>query len=294
MVFCDGSANQGMCGSAAVLKTVFGESTNSRKVAAMGDNVEAELDGILLAFESVVAVVDLQPDIKRCIIITDCESALKVVLHQAAVTRWGKYLKRIWEQDNSLRIKDVEVVLAWCPSHCGILPNEKADFAAKQACFFPLSSTDLVEVSLEQCKTLIADIIKKKWQIRWNQSSAGSVTRDIIPLVNTKIDFSVSRSCGISMVRALLDNASVNDNLFRMNLVESPDCPDCDRGRQTVDHVLLECEKFSLPRRDLQLSLPRGFNFSFAELLNPSFCLSKSQRKHFYELLHAYFKNISI
>ena len=294
LVFCDGSSTKGKCGSAAITLSAFGEFPAARNVLSLGDNVEAEVDGILLSFESVLSLAERHSQIKRCIIISDCESALKIVLSQADVPRWEIYFKKIWEVDNSLRHLGIEVFLAWCPSHCGIPLNEKVDTAAKQACFMPNPLNQIVDVSLEQCKTLIAERIKRKWQVRWNQSPSGGATRDIIPTVGTKIDLSPNRSCGVSMVRSLLNNAAVNDVLFRFHLVDSPDCPDCDRGRQTVDHILLHCTKFALPRRVLRLSLPINFNFSVPELLNPSFCSSKKQRKDFYELVHTYFDNISI
>ena len=54
LIFCDGSSSNGKCGSAAVLVSPFDDFTVSRNVLSTRDNVEAEVDGILLALEALL------------------------------------------------------------------------------------------------------------------------------------------------------------------------------------------------------------------------------------------------
>ena len=42
----------------------------------------------------------------------------------------------------------------------------------------------------------------------------------------------------MTYARALLNNAAVADNMFRMGLADSPDCR-CGEARGTVEHVLM-------------------------------------------------------
>ena len=299
IAFCDGSASGTKSGSACVILSHREDSfITSRYVDSYGDNVEAEVDGILLAFEQLLSLSMRHPSITSAVIVSDCDSAVQIVANQADFSRWNKFFLKIWEIDNSLLESGVTVGLTWCPSHCGVPANEQADAAAKSACF--LSSTVLegpdlpTTISLPQCVTIIAEIQKDRWQKRWNSSPSGSFTREIIPTVGSRIQLSTNRSIGMSMVRCLLNNAAVNDVLFKINLVDSPNCPECDYPhRQTVEHVILECSQLALQRRLLKMMLPRSFKFCLSELLNPSIS-SKSLRKEAYEHIHEFFKYVIV
>ena len=42
-------------------------------------------------------------------------------------------------------------------------------------------------------------------------------------------------------IRALINNTGLSDNMFRFNLVDNCNCS-CDKDRETLEHVLLDCE----------------------------------------------------
>ena len=244
----------------------------SRRVDSYGDNVEAEVDGILLAFEQILALSVRYPEIVSVAIVSDCDSAVQIVANQSDYARWSKVFMKIWDIDDRLLESGVTVGLTWCPSHCGVPANEQADAAAKAACCLPTSVSDgLVlptAISLSQCRTIIEEIHKVRWQKRWNSSPSGSFTREIIPTVGTRILLSSNRSIGMSMVRCLLNNAAVNDVLFKIKLVDSPNCPDCKAPcRHTVEHVVLDCPQYALQRGLLRMKLPSSFKFTLPELL---------------------------
>ena len=55
-------------GAAVVIKTVSKEIINVGHVVSSGDNFEAEVDAILLAFQSVSQLISRDPHIKNCVI----------------------------------------------------------------------------------------------------------------------------------------------------------------------------------------------------------------------------------
>ena len=142
---------------------------------------------------------------------------------------------------------NVSVRLAWVPGHCGIEFNELADLAAKKGCTSNSNVGTCEELSYSSISKWIDLMMKNEWQDKWSRSESGLFTKEIIPLVQNKIKIPGKRDVGIAYVRCLLNNASVADNMFRMKLVDDPDC-ECGKSRQTVEHVLLHCDKFKSER----------------------------------------------
>ena len=293
LIFCDGSVSaQGNSGCAAVLVTPNRISVSSRHISCSHDNVEAEVDGIVLALESALAyVTGVEAQVQsKVIIISDCESALEIVRFQKDVGNWLPYFEKIWTAESSLRSLGVRVAFAWIPSHCGIHFNELADQEAKDASkrLIP-EHVGPVAISLDQAKKLIAEGIFKEWQSLWSISQSGSATREIIPSVKSKVVFSDTRSAGVTHVRCLLNNAAVADNLFRMHLADSPNCPNCPGHRETVEHALIHCGSRHAIKHELGVSLPPGVSLDLAGVLGPAPSnLSKGLKDSFHESVHGF------
>ena len=98
----------------------------------------------------------------------------------------------------------------------------------------------------------VKEIMEKEWQDKWDTAEAGYFTKEIIPSVKSKIMFTKERDISITMIRILLNNAAVADNLFKMGIAESPNCS-CDQARGTVQHKILDCRKHDLERRVMDM-----------------------------------------
>ena len=106
-----------------------------------------------------------------------------------------------------------------------------------------------------------------------------------------------------SYVRALLNNASVKDNMFRMGLADDRDCK-CGRGIETVEHVLVECEEERESRckliKDLEdiwmnSSSVGGLQFNLNLMLAPFFCdkLSVELSEKVLDMLFLFFERLT-
>ena len=102
-------------------------------------------------------------------------------------------------------------------------------------------------------------------------------TKEIIPNVATRVSIPSNRDQGMSIIRCLLNNASVYNNLYKMRLVDDPDC-DCGKERQTIEHVVLRCELFKTEHLHLKMKTLSiwessrkygNLNFDLKLLLNP-------------------------
>ena len=107
----------------------------------------------------------------------------------------------------------------------------------------------------------------------------------------------------MTYARALLINAAVADNMFRMGLADSPDCR-CGEARETVEHVLMECQLETEARSRMLMEIgsiwmdikkPGGLNFSLDTILNPfaNPKLNQSDSVKIMDCVFAFFRNLS-
>ena len=216
--------------------------------------------------------------VNDCYIFSDCESAIDIFVNQNDIQKWSSALRRSWLVKSHLDRLNIKVKLAWVPGHCGIEFNEVANQAAKEGCSLSENEFETVEkLSYSTLSKWIDELLKQEWQERWLRCETGISTKEIIPEVPANIKIPHNRNIGISLVRCLLDNAAVAHNLFRMKLNDDPDCV-CGKSRQTVEHLLLYCDKFIAERLRLKTKIgsiwfdskrPGNLNFDLKLLLNP-------------------------
>ena len=152
-------------------------------------------------------------------------------------------MKKVME--NMLQTRNIKTKIEWVRAHVGLLGNEKADEAAKEA-----TRLDPSEVSAKLSKTQIKHRLRRislaEWQLNWNTSTTGRFTHKIYPTVTTDLKF--DKICKTNEQKLLLKAASghfpTNDLLKRMKLRTNDSCPYC-KHRDSITHVLTECSRFS-------------------------------------------------
>ena len=232
---------------------VAAERRESRKVGRKVDNVACEVEGVVCALEMLVEQSRHDLGSGLCYILTDCQSAVDIVVNQKDSHRKIEVFRKVWSSLKVLKELGTEVRIAWIPGHANIHFNEVADLLAKQGSM--LSSTDsLVETEVlpkSVCIKLIRDKVQKLWTRMWERSESADWTKELLGIeVGRKLVFPSFRSCGMSYVRSLVNNAAVKDNLSRMGFSEEAEC-ECGESRETVTHVLMECKLEDLARQEL-------------------------------------------
>ena len=180
----------------------------------------------------------------------------------------------------------VSVKIGWVPGHSGIMYNDMADSAAKEG---SRRTTTIVnpQLNFSEAVKMATAITRDRWQNAWERSQSGEATRDLLPQVGTKMIFPEDRSTGISIIRSTLNSANVNESLYQMRFVVSPNC-NCGEGRESVEHVLTQCPMYELQRevlvngiKDLWMNLNRkgGLNLSMKLILCPSSFLDMKTAK---------------
>ena len=144
--------------------------------------------------------------------------------------------------------------MVWCPGHCDIVYNDLADEEAKKAAE-ELSNaheanSDMQSVSVNTVKKIMTGMQQRNWQLSCNRSTTGERTRELIPSVKDKLHWREIRTADMAYARMLLGWTNLNDNMFKMKFVESPDC-ECGEAREDISHFLLECQLYSTQREVL-------------------------------------------
>ena len=248
LVYSDGSVageayfGDGGCG---VVLTKKGnpalEVREARKVGRKVDNVRCEVEGVVVALELLVQICSVDVGSGTSYILTDCQSAVDIVVYQKDYHKKGGSFDRIWAYLRVLRSLGVDVKIAWIPGHANLQYNEIADQLAKEGSRFLSEESEPEIVSDSVLKMLIKDITNSNWSRMWRRAESGDWTRDIVGLeVGRRHVLPKDRSCGMTYVRSLVNNAAVKDNLFRMGFSEGVEC-ECSNGRDTVAHVLMDC-----------------------------------------------------
>ena len=248
LVFTDGSAMEksiGKGGCGAVVVPPEGEvRVSSKFVSNFTENVECEVEGLVLALsEAVKYYQESGQQNDCCYIFTDCKSAIDILVFQKDVVRWSSALRRSWSLKKQLDELNIAVKIGWVPGHCGIKFNELADSAAKKGCSMNDHFDRCDELSYSSISKWIDSLVVGEWQEQWSRKETGLFTKEMVSMVQNNVEIPVKRDVGIAFVRCLLNNASVADNMFRMNLSDDPNCS-CGKSRETVEHVILHCERY--------------------------------------------------
>jgi hypothetical protein len=148
------------------------------------------------------------------------------------------------------------VTVRWIPAHVGILGNEAADKAAKEATGWredgrrrlpadaPLELYTIRLTLRRWCKTQT----ERAWIAQWHKETKGRTTYRHTPTPTKKVlrlHEGLTKRESALLVQLRTEKIGLNDFLFNRSVpdVTSPRC-DCGARRQTVAHILIHCSKY--------------------------------------------------
>ena len=248
VVFTDGSVQgensfgEGGCG---VVMYKSGDEGNVRtgafKVGKVTENVQCEVEGVVRALQSVVEVSEADREISQCYILTDCKSAVDIVCKQNNIGKYWEEFQRMWQYMNRLDSMEVRIEVVWVPGHADIKWNDMADYEAKKGAAMVGDHEEWEEVTSNAIVHWISSKIKKEWNRMWCRSESGFWTKELELKAGDRRMLPGKRDLDMSYIRALIDNTSLADNMFRFGLMDNCNCT-CGKDRETLEHVLLDCE----------------------------------------------------
>ncbi|KAI0026455.1 hypothetical protein K488DRAFT_66613 [Vararia minispora EC-137] len=188
--------------------------------------------------------------------------------------------------------------LHWVAGHEGATWNELTDARAKQAAQGYSSHSALLpgvlrapslKGKLPASKSAVlqqqrADL-HKQWTTEWMSSPRYGKLRTFVPSLPYKgfLELTASRSKAASaaIFRFRTRHTPLNQHLHRIGSAETPLCPGCLDGDETVQHFIYECPEYDQARQALRRAAGRAF-YSMAYLLS-----DKKGTRHFLQFLRA-------
>jgi ribonuclease HI len=267
-VYSDGSMHGGKVGAAAVLYR-NGKYSRSLRLhlgeASKYTTYEAELVGMLLG----IHLIKMEKKGKvKCAIGVDNQAAIQAI--ESELTNPGQHLAaeflRVANQVALARSggrHKYELSVRWTAGHVGIVGNERADREAKKAAEgnsserlqLPKYFRKPIKISTSAIKQDYSKKTNEEWKGEWVASEGYKRLRspDTVPPASKKFltlisNDRISKQMSSLIFQLRVGHAPLNTYLHRFNKVESARCPACGVARETVDHFILRCPKYSHER----------------------------------------------
>ncbi|KAG2045532.1 hypothetical protein BDR06DRAFT_900569, partial [Suillus hirtellus] len=151
------------------------------------------------------------------------------------------------------------LTLRWVPGHEGVHGNEEVDKAAKVAgegrnrnspreLLPKYLRNNLLPFSLSAIKQAHRERTHTRWTELWSTSPRFQHIHHIDPLAIKrsfiKLTSSFSKRLTGLIIGLRTRHLPLNQHLFRLTKIESPDCPHFPHTEETVPHFLFECPHY--------------------------------------------------
>jgi ribonuclease HI len=224
---------------------------------------EAELVGILLGLHLIKTERRCRVE---CVLGADNQAAIHA-LH-SELTNPGQYLaaeclRTIAQIRRTRKSHKFKLTVRWMAGHSGIKGNEKVDKEAKRAAEghasdkanLPSFLRKQLKISTSAVKQKYNERTTDKWKAEWQASDRFRRFKapDILSPSSSKYLKLISKP-GISRQTASLifqlrvGHAPLNNYLHRFKKVDSPRCPACGEGKETVEHFIKRCPSYAHER----------------------------------------------
>ena len=234
-IFTDGSKLEtGDVGAAFVVMHPDGRQEEHRfKLHTSCTVFQAEL----LALEKAVTWI-VNTATSDVTIFSDSESSLRSLEDRSCKL---PLVASIHQMLNALTLIDVS--FSWVKSHVGIVGNEAADVAAKEAAS---EDTDICYTSfpISYAKYVIRQETSDAWQQEYETSDTGSMTRTLFPTLTSIRTFFQTADVTFEMTQFVSGHGFYKSYLKRFHITSDSTCP-CGADVQDVAHLLTSCSRYA-------------------------------------------------
>ena len=147
----------------------------------------------------------------------------------------------------------IQVHFCWVPAHVGVIGNERADQAAKEA--MRMLYPSLISIPYRDFRSAIHFYIKDKWQASWSSLTDNLKLKSIHPSIEKWQSLGITgRRTSILLTRMRIGHTHATHSYLMKSGDErqAPLCNSCRVGL-TIEHILTACPAFDSERRAASL-----------------------------------------
>ena len=221
------------------------------KLGRCCSNNQAEAISVLKALEELKKLTEYTHN-KRVAIFTDSKVTLDSLKNNSIV---NPIILQTRAAVRQLMSEDWIIHFEWVKAHIGIKGNEMADKLAKEAaedeqlCII-YNRTPLTSAITEQRKDSII-----KWQHQWDITTKGATCKSFLPKVESRLKLKIPITAEFTSI--ITGHGKTKAYLHRFKLIDNSQCP-CNKGEQTSDHIIYNCEKIENEREILKQQITTG------------------------------------
>jgi ribonuclease HI len=255
-VYTDGSKLEGQAGAAYVVLNAQ-QSRAQVQLGSYATVFQAELIGIQ---EACANVSTQYPPGTTIGFYVDSRSVLDALCSMKRQTGLVRDVFRDLQKLASV----MEVCLNWIPSHHGYEGNELVDALAKEATKLVVTGPlPVIPLTTSTVKSGIKCWARAKHVSEWKNRSDCRHSKLFIQVPYSG-QFTKCRPATRNHMRFLTQvvtgHSALNGHLFKMGLVDSPVCSNCEQEEETVAHYLGVCEKYCALRFEMFGAHTMGLN----------------------------------
>lgn len=194
-------------------------------------------------YRALVHILNSCQSRRNHVVCSDSLSSLQCILNIYSESPLAQRIQQLLYQ---LFRKKTTVTFVYVPSHVGILGNEKADTAARDAATNLNTKTSNICV-YSDLKHVMKTVVQKEWQERWNAN--GKHLKIIKPDVSGTLILPFHRKDQTVVSRLRLGHSRLTHS-YLFSKEPPPICDSCQTGN-SIQHILEECSKYGAARRTI-------------------------------------------
>jgi hypothetical protein len=216
---------------------------------------QAEQLAIAKALE-VIETIDIAENSPRTVVIfTDSRITIDPLKN---VNNHSYLIEEIRKRISILERTNWTVEFSWVKAHVGIHGNELADQLAKAA-----ARNRDIKISFNRIpkSTLYSDIEKEvtiKWQKEWENCPKAAITKQFFPKVQDRLKLNINVTPNFAAM--VTRHGKTRAYFHRFKILEHATCP-CNKGDQTIDHLLNQCTLLHSQRDFLRNNVSKSGNW---------------------------------
>ncbi|XP_060804988.1 uncharacterized protein LOC106141549 [Amyelois transitella] len=176
----------------------------------------------------------------EALIFSDSQSSLKAIQDRSNTDPLVNQIHHLISFLSSIHIT---VKFIWSKAHAGIVGNEIADVAAKEAAE-KKTATLLNHFPLSHAKRLLRQRTLDAWQSEYEAAPQGAITKSFFSSIHAIAEFRKFVKISFTITQILTGHGYHKSYLHKYKITEDDRCPCDDETPQDVHHLLEHCPIF--------------------------------------------------